>query len=70
MDVVEEQLEDLGDMHTRYGVHADHYKIMGDALVCTLEKILGKRSFTETTRESWEFIFKFMTDAMLKGSKA
>lgn len=70
LEIVEEQMMDLGQMHGRYGVKKEHYAIMGKALDSALQKVLGKRSYTKRAQESWVFIFKFMTDAMMKGADA
>lgn len=45
-------LQDLGVRHARYGVRAEHYPRVGDALLWTLEKALGA-AFTLEVRAAW-----------------
>ena len=68
MDVVEGQLYDSGVMHKRFGVTPKHFEMMGQALVFTLKKILGRRSFTEKTEKSWNEIYQFMSMTMIQGA--
>lgn len=69
MEVVEEQLGEIGLVHDRYGVKEGHYILMGKALDQTLHKILGRRSYTDKTKHAWTFIFKFMSDTMVEAAK-
>ena len=68
MDVVESQLYDLGTFHKRYGVTPKHYELMGQALVQTLKKVLGRRSFTDRTDKAWKDTFDFMSMTMIQGA--
>jgi hemoglobin-like flavoprotein len=68
LEVVEDQLQSLGASHSRYGVTARHFKLMGHALICTLESMLGPRSFNKEKRESWEVVYTYMSDNMIKGA--
>ena len=68
MDIVAEQLMDLGPTHQRYGVTQKHYDLMGQALVFTLEKVLSARNCTPATKHSWTKTFSFMAAAMLNGA--
>jgi len=68
MDVVESQLYDSGVMHKRFGVTPVHFEKMGEALIYTLQRILGKRSFTDKTQQSWKEIYNFMSMTMIQGA--
>jgi hemoglobin-like flavoprotein len=68
LEVVEEQLYDLGKSHTKYGVSPKHFELMGKALVVTLQKVLGRRSFTEQTAKAWKEIYEFMSMTMIQGA--
>lgn len=45
-------VQDLGRRHVNYGVTADHYKPVGEALIWTLEKGLGD-AFTPDVKTAW-----------------
>lgn len=45
-------VQDLGRRHVGYGVTADHYKPVGEALIWTLEKGLGD-AFTPDVKAAW-----------------
>lgn len=45
-------VQDLGRRHVAYGVTADHYKPVGEALIWTLEKGLGDQ-FTPEVKAAW-----------------
>ncbi len=59
-------VQDLGRKHVDYGVTADHYKPVGEALIWTLEKGLGD-DFTPDVKEAWVTTYttlqSVMTDA-------
>src|SRR5688572_29253509 len=44
----------LGARHVRYGVQDEHYQIVGEALLWTLEQGLGD-AFTDEVKEAWAF---------------
>ncbi|CAB9517767.1 bacterial hemoglobin [Seminavis robusta] len=67
MDIVEQQMYDLGKQHQRYGVMPKHFFSMGKALESTLANILG-RDFTYKTREAWKDVFHFMSTSMIMGA--
>jgi hemoglobin-like flavoprotein len=68
LDVVEEQLYDLGKSHTRYGVSPMQFELRGKALAETLLKILGRRSFTDKTEKAWKETYEFMSITMIRGA--
>ena len=68
MEVVEEQLYELGSSHKRYGVTPKHFDLMGKSLVAALNKVLGRRSFTEKTEKSWKEVYEFMSMTMIQGA--
>jgi hemoglobin-like flavoprotein len=68
MEIVEDQLYDLGTSHKRYGVTPKHFELMGKALIVVLKKVLGRRSFTPITDKSWNEIYKFMSMTMIQGA--
>ncbi len=59
-------VQDLGKRHVAYGVTADQYKPVGEALIWTLEQGLGE-DFTPEVKDAWVTTYvtleKVMTDA-------
>ncbi|MBL8566733.1 MAG: hemin receptor [Hyphomicrobiaceae bacterium] len=59
-------VQDLGRKHVGYGVTAEQYKPVGEALIWTLEKGLGD-AFTPDVKAAWvttyQTLEKVMTDA-------
>ena len=70
MEIVQEQLFELGKSHTRYGVTPKHFELMGKALVETLQKVVGRRSFTDKTNNAWKEMYAFMSSTMIEGAAA
>lgn len=68
MEIVEEQMYDLGKSHKDYGVMPKHYKLMGQALILSLKTILGQKSFTVRTEKAWNEIYFFMSMTMIEGA--
>lgn len=55
----------LGHRHARYGVEPSHYGPVGDALLMSLEQILGPR-FTPEVRAAWMALYGEISAAMLR----
>src|SRR4026209_1330569 len=56
-------LQDLGRRHAGYGVADAHYDIVGQALLWTLDKALG-RDFTPELRHAWTTVFTLLATTM------
>ena len=56
----------LGARHVRYGVHPEHFDLVGEALLWTLEQGLGE-AFTPEVHEAWAAAFGVIARAMLIG---
>jgi hemoglobin-like flavoprotein len=69
LDPVTEALEGLGARHVQYGVIPDHYPIVGEALLSTLEAALGD-AWTDKVKLGWTTIFSFVSSTMIKGAIA
>ncbi len=67
LEMVEEQLQQLGIRHIRYGVMPKHYPLMGKALLQTIENKLGDQ-FTDRHHDSWNAIYTFMSVSMMQGA--
>jgi len=60
---------DLGARHVGYGVRAADYQVLGNALLATLEAVLGD-SFDAPTREAWTLAYNLVAEIMLEGAAA
>jgi hemoglobin-like flavoprotein len=52
LDTIRPVVQALGRRHVQYGVHPEHYKTVGAALLWTLEQELGP-TWTPEVREAW-----------------
>jgi hemoglobin-like flavoprotein len=64
--VVEPFLVKLGARHVRYGVRPEHFDVVAEALLWTLEQGLGE-AFTPEVREAWTATWNVMAAAMTVG---
>ncbi len=60
-------IKELGNKHVSYGVKAEDYDKVGEALLWTLEKGL-KDEFTPETREAWTITYTTVADVMKSGA--
>jgi len=56
-------VQHLGRKHAQYGVVPEHYAIVGEALLWTLDKGLGD-AFTIETEEAWAAAFTLLATVM------
>jgi len=56
-------VQDLGRRHTGYGVKDEHYDIVAEALLWTLDKGLGS-DFTPDVKEAWISVYATLADTM------
>jgi nitric oxide dioxygenase len=61
-------VQNLGRRHAGYGVTDDHYDIVGQALLWTLEKGLGA-DFTAETKAAWTEVYGVLADAMKSAAR-
>jgi hemoglobin-like flavoprotein len=68
LDVVGPFLVRLGARHVRYGVRHEHFDVVGEALLWTLEQGLGER-FTPEVRDAWVAAWDVIAGAMREGMR-
>jgi len=61
-------VEMLGRRHATYGVTDDHYDVVAEALLWTLEKRFGD-SFTADVRETWTSAYVLLADTMRRAAR-
>ena len=62
-------VQDLGRRHVNYGVMAEHYKPVGEALIWTLEKGLGN-DFTPEVKAAWVETYTTLEGVMTTAAAA
>jgi nitric oxide dioxygenase len=68
LDDVAPFLVKLGARHVRYGVRPEHFTVVGESLLWTLEQGLGE-AFTPSVRDAWVAAWNVIADAMLTGMR-
>ena len=67
LDRLEDIIGEVGKLaqrHTSYGVKPEHYVIVGDALIWTLEQGLGE-NWSEEVKEAWIECYTILSKAMI-----
>lgn len=64
-DSIAKQVAALAQRHRRYGAKPEHYKIVGSALLWTLQQGFGDEWNAET-EEAWQACYNRIASAMLK----
>lgn len=62
-------VQDLGVRHARYGVHPEHYGMVGEALLWTLGQGLGD-GFTPEVRTAWAEVYALLAQVMQDAAAA
>jgi hemoglobin-like flavoprotein len=68
LDRLVPQVKVLGARHAGYGVRPEHYAIVGQALIWTLERGLGK-AFTPPVEGAWIRVYSLLATAMQQGAR-
>ena len=66
-ELVTDEITQLAIRHVQYGVRPGHYKLVGDALLWTMEHGLGSDWDSETA-EAWSVCYAMLSDMMIKAS--
>ena len=66
LDAVQPFLMKLGARHVGYGVRPEHFEVVAEALLWTLERGLGE-AFSPDVREAWAVAWAVIADAMAAG---
>ena len=63
-----EDVKSLGKRHKKYNVKSEHYAIVAEALLWTLEKALQK-SWDEEMKEAWIAVYTLLSTTMISASQ-
>ena len=67
-DTLTDALRGLGTRHVKYGVHPEHYPMVGSALLKSMAFIL-KDQWTSEAEEAWNEAYSAIVDIMLEGAE-
>lgn len=68
MEEVTVEIKAMGRRHAGYGVRPAHYKLVGNALLWTLEKGLGN-DWNEQVRSAWTDCYNLLADTMIQAAE-
>ena len=71
LDNLNELTDDIAAMaqrHVQYGVRPAHYKLVGKALLWTLEQGLGN-DWTEEVKDAWANCYTVLSDTMINAAR-
>jgi hemoglobin-like flavoprotein len=69
LDDILGEVSKLAQRHTTYGVKPEHYAIVGEALLWTLEKGLGE-DWSDEVKDAWTECYSVLSGAMIAASSA
>jgi nitric oxide dioxygenase len=67
LDELTEEIAAMAQRHVQYGVRPAHYKLVGTALLWTLQKGLGN-DWNEEVKNAWATCYKILADTMINSS--
>jgi hemoglobin-like flavoprotein len=67
LDDLNEDIAAMAQRHVQYGVRPAHYKLIGIALLWTLQKGLGS-DWNEEVKNAWATCYKILADTMIKST--
>jgi len=62
-------LSELGARHANYRASEEHWQVLGEALMITLEECLGDE-FTSEVRHAWTMVYSFISAVMTAGLRS
>ena len=68
LDDIVDEVAKLGRRHIQYGVQAEHYAIVGNALLWTLERGLGD-NWNEEVKNAWTECYTILSGAMVAATE-
>ena len=67
LDKLTDDISDMARRHVSYGVKAEHYTAVGDALLWTLEQGMG-RDWVPEVQQAWAACYSVLADTMINAS--
>ena len=60
-------IQQLAIRHVHYGVEPEHYKLVGDVMIWTLEKLL-EDNWNDELKEAWDSCYTILSRTMINGA--
>ena len=67
LDALVPVAQDLAKRHIDYGVTKEHYAVVGEALIWTLEQGLGA-AFTADVKQAWVDVYGLLSSVMIEAA--
>lgn len=67
LDALVPVAQDLAKRHVDYGVTKEHYAVVGEALIWTLEQGLGA-AFTADVKQAWVDVYGLLSSVMIEAA--
>lgn len=67
-DTLAKEIETMAIRHGSYGVKPDHYRLVGNALLWTLEKGLGN-DWNNNVQEAWRSCYAMVAEMMIAAGR-
>lgn len=67
IDKLTDDISEMARRHVRYGVKAEHYTAVGNALFWTLEQGMG-RDWVPEVKQAWTACYTILSDTMINAS--
>ena len=64
LDEILSEIKNLASRHGKYGAKPEHYAVVGECLLWTLEKGLGEK-WNNETKEAWVNVYGVLAEAMI-----
>jgi nitric oxide dioxygenase len=68
LDTILEDVQRLAIRHNKYGAEPEHYAIVGECLLATLEEGLGA-GWNNQLKEAWASAYAILSDAMIRAQQ-
>ena len=69
LDTIINDIKSLAQRHNKYGTKREHYAVVGECLIWTLQKGLGSR-WTSEMEQAWITVYKILSQAMIENQEA
>jgi hemoglobin-like flavoprotein len=69
LDEIMFEIKALAQRHGNYGAKPEHYAVVGECLLWTLEQGLGDK-WTKETKEAWTKVYTILSNAMIQNQSA
>ena len=68
LDTILEDVRKLAVNHNKYGAEPEHYAVVGECLLATLEAGLGN-DWNDELREAWSAAYSILADTMIQAQQ-